>query len=100
MTHDHDADCRALLMRLAKGLEGDLSTRERRALARHLAGCQRCGEFSESLRRTVQLCREAGAPVMSARARARARTNASRLLSEPTAARSATRPLKRRKPAP
>jgi anti-sigma factor RsiW len=81
MKHDHDGDCRELLMRMAQGVEGDLSPAERRALARHLAGCKRCGEFSESLKRTVQLCREAGAPTMSARAQARARANVSRLLS-------------------
>jgi anti-sigma factor RsiW len=80
-THDHDRDCRALLMRMARGVEGDLSPVERRALTRHLAGCKRCGEFSESLKRAVQLCREAGAPAMSARARSRARANIARVLS-------------------
>jgi anti-sigma factor RsiW len=80
--HDHDGDCRALLMRMAQGLEGDLSAAERRALARHLAGCKKCGEFSESLRRTVALCHEAGAPKMSAHARSRARGNIARLLSK------------------
>ncbi len=81
---EHDGDCRDLLMRMAQGLEGDLSAGERRALARHLAGCTRCGEFSESLRRTVQLCREAGAPAMSVRAKAHARANVKRLLSRRT----------------
>ncbi|MBI2221225.1 MAG: zf-HC2 domain-containing protein [Acidobacteria bacterium] len=69
-------DCRALLLRMARGIEGDLSPAERRALAKHLAGCRRCGEFSKSLQRTIALCREAGAPAMSARARARARAAA------------------------
>lgn len=78
--HDHEGDCRDLLMRMARGAEGDLSAFERRALARHLAGCKRCGEFSESLKRTVELCQEAGAPAMSAHARARARANITRLL--------------------
>jgi len=81
MKHDHESDCRELLMRMAQGVEGDLSPAERRALARHLAGCERCGEFSDSLKRTIQLCREAGAPAMSARAQARARANVARLLS-------------------
>ena len=78
--HDHDGDCRELLMRMAQGVEGDLSAAERRALARHLEGCERCGEFSESLRRTVRLCEEAGAPAMSVHAQARARRNVARLL--------------------
>jgi anti-sigma factor RsiW len=79
--HDGQGDCRELLMRMSRGVEGDLSPSERRALARHLAGCGRCGEFSESLKRTVRLCQEAGAPAMSARARTRARANIARLLS-------------------
>lgn len=70
-----------MLVRMAQGVEGDLSPAGRRALRRHLAGCKRCGEFSESLKRTVQLCRQAGAPAMSARAKARARANISRFLS-------------------
>lgn len=84
MKHDHEGDCRELLMRMAQGVEGDLSAAERRALARHLAGCTRCGEFSESLKRTIDLCREAGAPPMSAHAKARARANVARLLSPKT----------------
>ncbi len=79
----HDGNCRELLLRMAQGLEGDLTPAERRALARHLAGCERCLEFSESLKRTVQLCHDAGAPPMSAHARARARANVSRLLPRP-----------------
>jgi anti-sigma factor RsiW len=81
---DHVADCRELLMRMAQGVEGDLSGSERRALARHLAGCEKCDEFSESLKRTVRLCEQAGAPAMSARARAKARANVSRLLARTT----------------
>lgn len=82
--HKHDGDCRELLTRMARGIEGDLSAADRRALARHLSGCERCGEFSESLKRTVRLCRDAGAPAMSAHAKARARANIARLLSRQT----------------
>lgn len=74
--HVQGDDCRARLLRMARGIEGDLTPAERRALARHLAGCRRCGALAESLERTVQACRQAGAPEMSARARARARANA------------------------
>ncbi len=96
-THDHDGGCRDLLMRMAQGVEGDLSPAERRALARHLAGCVRCGEFSESLKRTVQLCREAGAPAMSARAKALARGNVARLLSRTRPTTTTTRTTKAKK---
>jgi anti-sigma factor RsiW len=75
--HQHgDEDCRTLLLRMSRGIEGDLSAAERRALAKHLAGCERCGEFSKNLQRTIALCRQAGAPAMSDRARARARAAA------------------------
>jgi anti-sigma factor RsiW len=73
-------DCRELLTRMARGIEGELSAAERRALAKHLAGCKRCGAFSENLKQTIALCRAAGAPAMNARARARARANVSALL--------------------
>jgi anti-sigma factor RsiW len=65
---------------MARGAEGDLSAAERRALAKHLAGCKRCGEFSKSLQRTIALCRQAGAPAMSSHARSRARANVARVL--------------------
>jgi anti-sigma factor RsiW len=65
---------------MARGLEGELSAAERRALAKHLAGCERCGAFSENLRQTIALCRAAGAPAMSARARSKARANVRALL--------------------
>jgi anti-sigma factor RsiW len=91
--HEHDAaGCRDLLTRMARGVDGDLSAAERRALLRHLAGCERCGAFSESLKQTIALCRAAGAPAMSAKARARARANVRRLVSRPT--RSITRTTK------
>lgn len=73
-------ECRELLTRMARGVEGDLTAAERRALAKHLAGCERCGAFSESLQRTIHLCRAAGAPAMSARAKAKARANVRALL--------------------
>ena len=78
----HDGDCRNLLMRMARGVEGDLSAAERRALERHLAGCRRCGQFSRDLQRTIALCRAAGRPAMSGHARARARGNVRRFLKE------------------
>jgi anti-sigma factor RsiW len=72
--------CRELLLRMARDLEGDLPAADRRALRRHLAGCERCGGFSRDLARTVALCRELGTAGMSAHARRRARANIARLL--------------------
>jgi anti-sigma factor RsiW len=77
---------------MAQGAEGDLTPAERRALAKHLDGCERCGAFSESLRQTIALCQAAGAPAMSVRAKTRARANVRALLS-----RSATKQTKQTK---
>ena len=78
--HQGARHCRDLLVRMARGLEGDLPASERRALIRHLSSCTRCGAFSQSLQRTIDLCHELGASAMSARARSRARANVARLL--------------------
>jgi anti-sigma factor RsiW len=73
-------DCRTLLLRIARGLEGDLSASERRALARHLGGCARCDAFSEDLKRTVALCRGLAGSELTPRARSRAQANIRTLL--------------------
>jgi anti-sigma factor RsiW len=73
------ARCRELLVQIARSVEGDLPPARRRALARHLKECHRCGAFSASLRQTVELCQGLGQP-LSGRALARARANVARLV--------------------
>ncbi len=74
--------CRDLLERLSLYIDGDLKARERRALVAHLRRCPCCEEFAESLKRTVQLCHEAGKRRLPADVRARARARIAELMAE------------------
>lgn len=78
------ANCRDLLLWIARSVDNDLGPAERRTLAQHLRGCRRCGAFSKDLRRTVALFRGLGREPLTPRARARARANVARLLSRST----------------
>ncbi len=73
-------DCRELLDRLSRYVDGELTGRERASLVAHLRRCPCCDEFAESLRRTVQLCQEAGRSRLPAAVRARARARIAELL--------------------
>lgn len=68
------------MLQICRYLEEDVSPRERRVIAQHLARCGRCRAFSTSLRRTVRICSTAGAPELSASAKARARARIAQLL--------------------
>jgi anti-sigma factor RsiW len=74
-------DCRALLTRLFAYLDGELGPRDYRAVERHLEKCHCCGPFAESLRKTMVLCREAGAPEVPPAVRRTARARVKALLS-------------------
>jgi anti-sigma factor RsiW len=74
--------CRDLLGRLSLYIDGDLNARQRRALMAHLRRCPCCEEFAESLKRTVQLCQQAGRRRLPADVRARARARIAELLSD------------------
>jgi predicted anti-sigma-YlaC factor YlaD len=52
------ADCRQVLEVLSDYLNLELPPGACRQIAQHLSGCQPCEEFAESLRRTVDLCRQ------------------------------------------
>ncbi len=81
--HTHDgSNCRELLERLSLYIDGELDARQRRAIVAHLRRCPCCEEFAESLRRTVQLCHEAGQSRLPAAVRARARARIAELLDE------------------
>lgn len=70
--------CRALLLTLSRHLDGELTAARRRRIERHLAACECCGPMAAGLRRTIEMCRQAGSlrlpPPVRARARARIRT--------------------------
>jgi len=74
--------CRDLLERLSLHIDGERKGPQRRSLLAHLRRCPCCGELAESLKRTVQLCQEAGRTQLPARVRARARARIAELLAE------------------
>jgi anti-sigma factor RsiW len=74
--------CRDLLDRLSRYVDGDLTGRERAALMAHLRHCPCCEEFAESLRRTVQVCQEAGKTRLPHDVRARAKARIVALMAE------------------
>lgn len=53
-------DCKELLAVLSEYLDGELDPGICDHLERHLAGCERCERFVDSLRRTVGHIRQAG----------------------------------------
>lgn len=56
--HDHRR-CLELSHRISAYLDGELDDSERCAVEKHLAECLACACCTETLRRTVELCRHA-----------------------------------------
>lgn len=54
-----DGSCRATRRRMSARLDDDLDDRETQRFDRHVAGCRRCAQVLDSLRRTLGLLREA-----------------------------------------
>jgi len=75
------ARCLALLGRLSRYIDDELTPRQRRAIDAHCRDCARCQRMIAGLQRTVALYRRAGsAAAMPERTRARARARIARLL--------------------
>lgn len=75
------ARCLALLSRLSRYIDDELTPRQRRAIDTHCRDCARCQRMIAGLQRTVALYRRAGsAGAMPARTRDRARARIARLL--------------------
>ena len=75
-----DTRCLALLGELSRYVDDEMTPRERRKIDAHCSDCARCRRMIAGLRRTVALCRDAGATALPARLRRRARANIARLL--------------------
>ncbi|MFO7692649.1 MAG: zf-HC2 domain-containing protein [Vicinamibacterales bacterium] len=82
--------CRALLERLSRYIDDDLTPAERRALTAHLRRCPCCQTTADSLKHTVDACRKAGTARLPADVRLRARARIATLLGPDAAARSRT----------
>lgn len=55
---DRSADCQEVLALLSDYLNLELPPGACHEIEHHLAGCTPCEEFAESLRKTVDLCRQ------------------------------------------
>ena len=89
----HTARCRALVERLSRFIDDDLTAADRRAVLAHLRRCPCCDDFVDSLRRTVRLCQDSRRTRLPAAVRARARARVRELLTAgvPPASRRARR---------
>lgn len=55
---DHPEDCKAIFAALSEYLDMELPPDACEKIEAHLAGCPPCVGFVESLRKTVELCRQ------------------------------------------
>ncbi len=53
-----DRHCKRLFAALSEYLDGELPVKNCRELERHLKGCQPCLAYLDSLKTTIQACRE------------------------------------------
>ncbi len=74
------ARCLALLERLSRYIDDELTPQQRRAIDVHCRDCTRCQRMIAGLRRTIALYRTAGSSPLPPRARVRARARIARLL--------------------
>lgn len=51
--------CREFVDFLDRYVEGELTSEERETFERHIADCPPCGDYLDSYRMTIGLCREA-----------------------------------------
>ena len=56
--HEHNEDCKKMFALLSEYLDLELPPDACQQMEAHIAGCEPCAAFTESLRKTVQLCRE------------------------------------------
>jgi anti-sigma factor RsiW len=74
------ARCLALLDRLSRYIDDELTPQQRRIIDAHCRDCPRCRRMIASLRRTIALYRNAEVTRMPTGTRARARARIARLL--------------------
>ncbi len=60
MEHGKHEGCKDVFAALSEYLDAELAPRTCEELEAHLAGCPPCIEFLNSLRRSVQVCRQCG----------------------------------------
>jgi anti-sigma factor RsiW len=56
--HQHDENCKKMFAQLSEYLDLELPPEACREMEAHMAGCTPCAEFTNSLRKTIELCRK------------------------------------------
>lgn len=56
--HQHDENCRKMFAQLSEYLDMELPADACQEIEAHMSGCEPCAAFTESLRKTIELCRE------------------------------------------
>src|SRR4249919_3613063 len=79
--------CAELVTIISDYIDGELNSRDWRALEGHLAECVCCGRLAADLRRSMVLCRAAGVTTLPAAVRRRARARIAEVLQTMTPAR-------------
>ncbi len=88
MSTESTAACREMLERISAYLDGELEVAECQVIEAHCRECPHCCTVVDELRRTIGLCREAGAAPLPEFIRNRARASVRQLLArEPAQAR-------------
>ena len=67
-------DCKKFFERISEYLDGELDEEIFLKMDRHLQDCPECQDCIDSLKRSIQLCKEAGKEEMSADIRGRLRS--------------------------
>ncbi len=75
-------ECAGILSNISAFLDGELDSASCAAIEAHCADCDRCRPVVEGLRRTIGLCRSAGALQLPDAVRQRARDGIRRLLDQ------------------
>jgi len=79
-TPAHRERCRALLERVSRYVDGDVTAAERRAVLAHIRRCPCCQAMADGLKQTVSVCRDASRTRLPAAVNARAKARVKELL--------------------
>lgn len=56
-SHQHDENCKKMFALLSEYLDMELPTEACKEMDAHIAACEPCAAFTDSLRKTIDLCR-------------------------------------------
>jgi predicted anti-sigma-YlaC factor YlaD len=65
-THRHTLNCRSVYKHICENLDADINSAQCREIRAHIAGCDNCTAYLDSLKKTVHLYRAYPTPRMPA----------------------------------